>query len=130
MVVDRERKELSWEPIETVSRYCAPACGRGCTVKEHDMTEAKAEVLARTLGPDWTPRVWENLGWHYKVESPCGRLSVHPSTDTSFLAFLNEPSKIGGRWSAHGDTPQEAMALAVKEAKKEYDQIGAILKGL
>lgn len=105
-------ESLSWEPVE------------------YNMAEAKAELLARTLGPDWTVRVWENLGWHYSVESPCGRLSVQPLTDTNFIAFLGEPGGIGGRWAEHGDTPQEAIDATVAVAVAEYNEIGAIIEGL
>ena len=97
---------------------------------EQDKTTALAKLLAQTLGPGWTTRVWENLGWHYAVRSPCGRLSVHPSFGIGFTAFLNEPGKIGGKWAEHGDTPLEAIDATIKEAKQEYDKIGAILKDL
>ncbi|KKL16309.1 hypothetical protein LCGC14_2496860 [marine sediment metagenome] len=122
-------RNLSWEPIEEGDAFCAPACGHGCTTKEYDIAGAKAEVLAQTLGPDWTPRVWENLGWHYAVRSPCGHLSVHPS-GIGFIAFLGEPGDIGGRWAEHGNTPQEAIDATVGVAVAEYKKIGAIIKGL
>ncbi|KKL25037.1 hypothetical protein LCGC14_2409320 [marine sediment metagenome] len=121
--------ELSWDAKDKGGRYCAPACGRGCTAREHDLAEAKAEVLARALGPGWEPEVWENLGWHYSVQSPCKRLSVSPSLG-SFMAFLGEPGGIGGRWSAHGETPQEAIKAVIAVAVAEYEEIGAIIEGL
>ncbi|KKN04085.1 hypothetical protein LCGC14_1101020 [marine sediment metagenome] len=94
-------------------------------------TESLAELLARTLGPGWTPLVWENLGWHYAVRSPCGLLSVHPLFGTGFTAFLSDSiGGIGGKWAEHGDTPREAIDAVIKEAKKEYDLIGVVLKEL
>ena len=123
-------KKLSWKPVELGSKYCAPACGRGCTKTEYDHAVANAEMLARTLGTDWTTDVWENLGWHCAVRSPCDRLSVHLGSGASFIAFLSVPGSIGGRWSAHEDTPQKAIDSALKKAKTEYDQIGSILKNL
>ena len=124
-------EKLSQKPRhEKDGTFCSPACGGGCTAKEHDIAEAKAEVLARTLGPDWTTDVWENLGWHYAVRSPCGRLTVHPGSANSFIAFLGEPGMIGGRWDEYGDTPQEAIDATVAVAAAEYKQIGAIIEGL
>lgn len=123
-------ESLSWEPVKTGSRYCAPACGYGCTQDEHDRAVALAELLASTLGPDWTTRVWENLGWHYEVRSPCGRLSVHPGSGAGFTAFLGAPGGIGGRWAEHGNTPQEAIDRTVAVATAEYNEIGSILEGL
>ena len=122
--------EQDWEPVNKDETYCAPACGRGCTSREYDIATARAEVLARTLGLDWTSRVWENLGWHYEVRSPCGRLSVHPGSGASFIAFLGEPDGIGGRWAEHGDTPQEAIDATVAVALAEYKEIGVIIEGL
>ncbi len=121
--------ELSWDAKDKGGRYCAPACGRGCTTKERDIAVASAALLARTLGPGWEPEVWENLGWHYEVRSPCGRLSVHPS-GTGFIAFLGESGGIGGRWAERGDTPQEAIDATVAAAVADYKRIGAIIEGL
>ena len=122
--------ELSWDAVEQGHQFCAPACGRGCTRTEHDIAEASAELLARMLGPDWTAKVWENLGWHYSVRSPCGSLTVHPGLGSSFIAFLGGPGGIGGRWSSRGDTPQEAIVATVAAAAAEYTEIGAIIEGL
>ena len=123
-------RNLSWEPTGEEEMYCAPACGRGCTTKEHDIAVAKAEVLARVLGLGWIPQVWENLGWHYEVRSPCGRLSVHPGSGSSFIAFLGEPGGIGGQWAEHGDTPQKAIDATVAVAVAKYKEIGALIEGL
>ena len=119
----------SWTPVASGSRYCAPACGHVCTKTEHDHAVECAELLARALGAGWTTRVWENLGWHYEVRSPCDRLSVHPNSN-SFTAFLGEPSGIGGRWAESGDTPHEAMGAVIKEARAEYELVGSMIKGL
>ena len=121
--------ELSWDAKDEGETHCAPACGRGCTAKEYHAAQASATALALPLGLGWTPRVWENLGWHYEVRSPCGRLSVHPS-GAGFIAFLGEPGGIGGRWAQHGDTPREAIDATVAAAVAEYEEIGAIIEGL
>ncbi|KKL23088.1 hypothetical protein LCGC14_2428890 [marine sediment metagenome] len=130
MSVNQVDAALSWEADAKGEVYCAPACGRGCTTKEHDIAVASAELLARTLGPDWTTDVWENLGWHYAVRSFCGRLTVHPGSANSFIAFLGEPGTLGGRWAEHGDTPQEAINATVAVAAAEYKEIGALIEGL
>lgn len=122
--------ELSWEPISEGPMYCAPACGFGCTRVGYDRAEACAGLLARTLGPGWTPRVWENFGWHYQVVSPCKRLKIHPSTGKGFTAFLGPSGGIGGRWAEHADTPQEAINATVAKAVEEYNEIAIIIKGL
>ena len=125
-----ERGSLSWDPISDGPTYCAPACGSRCTRAAYDRAEACAGLLARTLGPGWIPRVWENLGWHYSVRSPCGRLMVHPSSVDGFTAFLGPVGGIGGRWAEHGDTPQKAIDATVAVAVAEYNEIATMIKGL
>lgn len=97
---------------------------------EHDRAVALAELLARTLGPDWTSQVWENLGWHYAATSPCGRLTVHPGSGAGFTAFLGAPGGVGGRWAEYGKTPQKAIDNTVAAATAEYNEIGSIIEGL
>jgi hypothetical protein len=120
--------DLSWEPVLAGARYCAPACGRGCTKVEFNVATASAEQLARLMGGGWAACVWENLGWHYSVKSPCRRVAIHPS-GAGFIAFLNGAGQPGGRWSAFGKTPQQAVDNVVNEARSEYEWIGEVLDG-
>ncbi len=129
-------KALSWRARhyvkDHVGRYCAPACGFHCKVEDYVKAEQRAKTLARRLGKGWTPDVWENLGWHYAVISPCGRIKVHPSISggDASLAFLGERGSSGGRWSQHGATPEKAIANVIRSAKAELRKIGATLEGL
>jgi hypothetical protein len=125
-----ERKPLSWEPQLRGEVYCSSACGGGCTKAAHDEAERRATELAKRMGEGWKPRVWENLGWHYAVISPCGRLKIHPSIGDRYLAFLGEADSYGGRWAEHGDTPEEAARSAIAHAKLEAANIQALVEGL
>lgn len=119
-------------------KMCAPWCGRGCTRAEHDRAKRRGKALAKSLGRGWTVRVWENLGWHYAAHSPCGRIKVHESRiKTSgrqmtepFTAFLGEATTVGGRWAAHGRTPQEAVAAVIAQARAELEKIQALVEGI
>lgn len=57
----------SWEPVRNGVLYCAPACGRGCTWREHQRAHRLAWTLAKRLGRGWRGEVWEQLGWHYRA---------------------------------------------------------------
>jgi hypothetical protein len=111
---------LSWEPVETGHIYCAPACGGGCTMAAFKRATTGADALAKHIGPGWTPRVWENLGWHYSAISPCGRWKVHPfiykGKVEGYTAFLGEVGG-GGIWTGQGGTPQEAIAKTRAKAE-------------
>lgn len=68
-----KHRPLSHEPkrytLEGKARYCSPSCGRHCTLAEHRKAQVEAEKIRKALGPDhWTAVVWENLGWHAKVQ--------------------------------------------------------------
>ena len=106
-------KTLSWEPIRSGSTYCAPACGRGCTFKEHATAMIKAKRLAGRLGKGWSPFVHENLGWHYRaVREEC---AVHENGPRHYWANLN----FGGRqFHATATTPKAAIKKALTEAKE------------
>ena len=126
------KKTLSWKPVLNGAIYCAPACGGGCTVAAHDLAKTRAADLAQIMGEGWKPEVWENLGWHYKVVSPCGRWKIHPHhygdrdrrCKTSYTAFLSpESDSLGGRWAASADTPKAAMLAAWEEARPEIERM-------
>jgi hypothetical protein len=114
--------------------YCAPWCGARCTKKAYDRAVTKSETLARRMGSGWTTRVWENMGWHYSVQSPCRRIRVHPpherAGDTTYSAFLGDRDSIGGRWTAHDRAPERAVALVIEKAKADLAKLGAMLEGL
>ncbi len=123
---------LSWEPKLKGTIYCAPACGRGCTKAEFDAATEAAAELAKMLGPDWKPVVSENLGWHYRAISPCGRIKVHPPivNDSSYSAFLGEPESPGGHWVEDAMTPQHAVEKVIKTAKQRVAAIMTLIEGL
>lgn len=114
---------LSWTPESNGSVYCAPACGRGCTTTEYNRAVKKVDKLAKRMGNGWTPRVWENLGWHYAVISPCGRLKVLPPSGCgdSFVAILGPSDSEGGRWVEGAKAPEEAVKVVLEAARKDIE---------
>jgi hypothetical protein len=127
-------RPLSWKAVRKGPRYCAPACGGGCTVTMYNAAVLGSRELAKRLGAGWEPHVWENLGWHYKAISPCGRIKVHPyiigCRAQSYSAFLGSPGVAGGRWVGDGGTPERAVRDVVRIAKRELRSLGAVLEGL
>lgn len=80
-------RKLSWIPRRVLNRYCAPACGRGCTWSEYQNAVASADKLVKRLrGAGWKPLVFENLGWHWQAVS--GPVQVYPSGDGKFWAMI------------------------------------------
>lgn len=119
-------KVLSWDPVRDGDRFCAPACGRGCTYAEWRAATAAADKLCADLGAGWTPRVWDNLGWHYSATSACGRWKV-TAYPGGFMAFLGEADSPGGRWAESGKTPRAAICATWAVAKRKIDEMTAFL---
>lgn len=82
-------------PVLDGLTYCSPRCGFRCTRRAFDRATTEAAHLAHRLGPDWTPRVWENCGWHYEVSMLDGLVEVKPD-----LAVGG--GTISGNWKVEG----------------------------
>lgn len=83
------------------------------------------------MGKGWTTRVHENLGWHYNVISPCGRIKICGDGD-SYTAFLGDKKDkfCVGTWAVSATTPEDARDAVIAHAKKQLKKIDAALKGL
>ena len=122
-------ESLSWTPILGTVTYCSPACGHGCTRQEHEAAQERGEMLAAILGEKWTFKVWENLGWHYKAVSCCGRVHVHPNGQ-GYTAFLGLTTSGHRNWCEHGATPAKAVAVVVKVVRQELRELQSLVEGL
>ena len=123
-------KKLRWDPVRAEARYCAPACGLGCTYEQYKAAVRRARALAKRLGSDWNGDVWENLGWHYRAVSSCKRFKVHSDGDKIFTAFLGDADSSGGFWSATATTPKMALRQALHKAQEEVQRLTAVLTDL
>jgi len=139
-------KTLSWKAIRRGDIYCAPGCGGGCKYAAFELATQRATELAARLGPKWKIRVHENLGWHYSVHSPCGRINVReywrtPHSDhlvetlatlvpDHYTAYLNTDGGSGGRWTASADTPEEAIRAALESAQNERDTLVELVNAI
>lgn len=119
----------NWKPQLRGEIYCSSACGGGCTKAAYDTATENATNLSKRLGPDWKPIVFENLGWHYKVVSPCGRLKIY-NTGNHYSAYLGEASSPGGLWVESAATPELAISKVVKTARNEIAKLQDIVEGL
>lgn len=124
------------EPIRHGDIYCAPFCGRGCTVDEFERATKRARDTASMLGKDWTPHVWENLGWHASVLSPTQHLKVaiHETADgIRYSAFLGEPNfHLIGRWTSRrsNKTARGAIADVMLQARADLKEIQVIVRAV
>ncbi len=91
-----------------------------------------AAQTAKALGAGWMPKINQNLGWHPRAISPCGRWKVHPhiygfGKIESYSAFLGEAGSGGGIWSGSGATPVEAVEIVRRLARTQIEYYASLL---
>lgn len=139
-----ERRKASehkkgWTPVRYGDAYCSPLCGGGprvCSIQNYERAVDLSNKVAADLGPGWTTRVHENLGWHCSVTSPCRRIRISVPTllrDTDYTAFLgpiDEDDMCIGKWAESGRTPREAINNVLNAAKRDLGLITEVIEGL
>lgn len=104
--------ELSWKPQKHGDIYCSPACGGNCKHSDFNHAWEMAKMLAKVMGIGWSPHVWENLGWHWKV---CYGDDISMTlTNGTYTAYAHA-SFIGGL-VATARSPHTALAGIRKQA--------------
>lgn len=73
-----ERAHWNRPPVRIGAIYCSPWCGCECRWTAYERANENAAAMCKYLGPGWTPRVWENFGWHYSAVK--GRMEIMPRT--------------------------------------------------
>lgn len=111
------KRDARWTPVLRDKTFCSPGCGGGCLRAAFDLAHSRARALASRLGKGWTPRVWENLGWHFSAINASGKLKVHPATLGHWTAYLGE-AEAGGRWA------ECAMSRDVEVLRRLRDESG------
>lgn len=107
------KRPLGWEPVaKPDGTYCSPACGGRCTQAAFDKATQDAKELASYMGEGWTPHVWENLGWYYRVVLQDGLAEVYPHRDGRFWCSINTSKQFMGE----SDNPKVAFKLALEDA--------------
>lgn len=111
----KNSQPLSWKAERKGSVYCAPACGFDCKLSEFEEATAKATRLAKRLGKNFSPRVWENMGWHWSVT--CGNVAIYPRNHgdgTTFSATYDNQV-----WTKNHKTAKKALIELEKLLQEE-----------
>lgn len=117
-------KLLSWTPRRHGNTYCAPACGRGCTLAEYVAANKLAASLAKKLGASWKPVVHENMGWHGRASRGVADISLYGFGLKGYFANIN------GMWTADGKTPRAAFLAALAKANAERKHLNELVDSL
>lgn len=114
-------------PVKRGPYYCSPWCGAKCTIVAFDAAGIKAKALADRLGPEWKPRVWENMGWHYAAVTDSGwHMMEDDDRKTKFkdgYGRLYYSLTTGTMHSGTGPSPEQVLRNVLKSIKRERDQL-------
>jgi len=117
---DKNMDLVGWTPVLRGDVYCSPRCGGGCTTAEFDKAYTAAASLAERMGRGWAVRVWENLGWHWKVQ--CGNAEItppDPSGSNKYTARL----QFSPQFIARADEPEDALGFAVQDCRTHIQRL-------
>jgi hypothetical protein len=94
------------------------------------LTKAECQKLAKQLceriGPDWTPRVHENLGWHYNAECKASFNETHAVYEYGPDNFWADLRIACHQYEAHGTTPWAAIHNALEKAQVVADDLANV----
>jgi len=116
-----------WKPVRRGPIYCSPGCGAKCTYKAYLKAKRDADYLAKSLGKDWKPEVWENLGWHYQAVRSFVHVVPHKRDrhdGSRFTCYFNAAKQFVER----GETPKLAFKRALEAARKHLVMLGLQIK--
>lgn len=86
-----------------------------------EATQEAAKTVA-ALGPEWKPKVWNNLGWHWAVQSKTMYLWKSQHSESTWHVLANTEDRLpGGRyeWSVSEASPEEAIASCLDKMQKD-----------
>lgn len=92
-----------------------------------EATRAARKLLARMSGRGWKIRVWENIGWHYSVDT--NRLAVHEYHDhlpkSRFCCMLKPHYTLFGgvQYACDPNKAVEACIAVARDWVGRYAQI-------
>ncbi len=116
--------------VNDLDRKCADWCGYGCTQKMYDEALWTAQHTAKRLGDGWKAEVFENMGWHSKVVSENGRVSVSPpnarAQSKHYTAYFDK----GQHYSASGATPTAAVGAVLAQVRVDAEDMMQALEEL
>ena len=100
--------------------FCSPACGCGCTKEDHEKAVDMAEQIAERLGDKWTPIIWENAGWRWKIVNGCAEIRsyrVHGEDETFMCKITLSSRQKSIQFMDIAKSPEYAFRLAMHRAR-------------
>lgn len=121
---------LSWRPERRGLIFCSSGCGHNCTHAAYLTAKKESATVLKSLKTTgWKASVWENLGWHWQLQSKVCGLSLHKmdfkGKPVYYCMFSNNPREVGS-----GDCDNTVHAknyadpnVAITRAIKQLDEL-------
>jgi len=111
------RTSKRWQPIRDGDKYCAPACGAGCTYDQYEWAKQCGHALVAMLDSNnFKPRIWENLGWHYSATTKDDNheegdffIQVYDYNQERQVKYWVDIQVGGRQYTGHFDCPNEGI---------------------
>lgn len=108
-------KDVDWTPRLRNGIYCSPRCGCDCTKAAYDKAVKDSAALAKRMGDGWEPEVWENMGWHWRIDK--GVFHLWPpktyAKDDQYSAWFNGAHQ----FIACAKVPEDALGFVIQDAR-------------
>ncbi len=128
-VIDTTKERAA--PVRNGAVYCSPWCNNGCTHADYERATREAVLLARKMnvaGPSgWSPRVWENLGWHFQIVKGTARISKIAAGAYTVMYYT---AIINGQYIGDGEAPEKAFQKALQRMKSLAEEIAEQIAAL
>lgn len=122
-------KRDRWKAVRRGQRFCAPACGRGCTIHEYNAAKRNADAMVKALGQGWRAVLSENLGWFARAEHPASGCSVSWHDQRHFWATTQCAGPLG-QVHSHASTARAAVNNVRKMLRASIVQAESLLSHL
>lgn len=133
-MVKEKSSDIRWQPIRKGPIYCSPGCGGSCTHKEYQSVISKSKKLHKTMGPEWSIRIWENLGWHYSLQR--GPILLY-ERDGKYSVLIDEeitnPTGGAAIWTENSNSysdPKKAVLKAIERVNKVVSHLNNVLDSI
>lgn len=126
---EQAERAKGWTPRRRGEIYCSPLCGAKCTHAAFVEANRKSAALCERLGKGWTPRVWENMGWHYSAQKGVAEMHVNEyrlkgRVTTNYSVYFNSVQQT----VASATSPEDALRTVARTLDVLMEDWRAVLE--
>lgn len=127
---------MNWIPVRRGQFYCSSACGGKCTWQAYQKAIKDAKACVKLMKSEgWNTIIWENLGWHWKIQK--GAMSIYKEGKTYSSLMDDRIPGLGGAllWTLNSTRslectdPNRLVELQKRQCALVMCRLTAVMKG-